>query len=214
MGSTFAHKLARFRSSTASFRIAMLHLLWRRLVTRMYYGALFRKIGRHSVIFKAGMLVNSEYMTLGDDVSIRYGGRLEVVLHGQDWEPSLQIGNNVNIEQCVHIVCHDNIVIEDNVSIAPFCIILDTSFDLAAGVEGRKIGAALKSERSSVRIGENSLVGAGVTILPNVFIGKNCVIGAGSVVTYDIPEASVAVGAPARVVRRLGALVGTPSNDR
>lgn len=49
-------------------------------------------------------------------------------------------------------------------------------------------------------VGENSFVGANVTILPGVRIGRNCVIGAGAVVTKSIPDYSVAAGVPARVL--------------
>lgn len=51
-----------------------------------------------------------------------------------------------------------------------------------------------------VHVGENCWIGAGVTIVPGVTIGNNSVIGAGSVVTKDIPENSVAVGCPCRVL--------------
>ena len=52
-----------------------------------------------------------------------------------------------------------------------------------------------------VHIGDNVWIGAGAIILPGVTIGKNSVIGAGSVVTRDIPENSLAIGTPCRVVR-------------
>lgn len=55
-----------------------------------------------------------------------------------------------------------------------------------------------------VYIGENVWIAANVVILPGVHIGKNTVIGAGSVVTRDIPENVVAVGAPCRVLREIG----------
>jgi galactoside O-acetyltransferase len=55
-----------------------------------------------------------------------------------------------------------------------------------------------------VRIGRNVWIGSGVQILPGVTIGDHSVIGAGSVVTGDIPENVVALGAPCRVVREIG----------
>lgn len=55
-----------------------------------------------------------------------------------------------------------------------------------------------------VTIGNNVWIGGGVTICPGVTIGDNCVIGAGSVVVKDIPSNSVAVGNPARVVKKIG----------
>ncbi len=50
----------------------------------------------------------------------------------------------------------------------------------------------------------NVWLGANVTVLPGITIGENAVIGAASVVTRDIPANSVAVGSPARVVKRAG----------
>ena len=55
----------------------------------------------------------------------------------------------------------------------------------------------------SVTIEDNCWIGGGVTICPGVTIGKNSVIGAGSVVIHDIPENSVAVGNPCRVIRQI-----------
>ncbi|HEY4083304.1 MAG TPA: DapH/DapD/GlmU-related protein [Burkholderiaceae bacterium] len=51
-----------------------------------------------------------------------------------------------------------------------------------------------------MRIGTGSFIGTHTVILPNVSIGRHCVIGAGSVVTSDIPDNSIAVGVPARVI--------------
>ena len=54
-----------------------------------------------------------------------------------------------------------------------------------------------------VTIGNNVWIGGSVTILPGVTIGDNVTIGAGSVVVGDIPSNSVAVGNPARVVKKV-----------
>ena len=52
----------------------------------------------------------------------------------------------------------------------------------------------------AIKVGFRSFIGYGAIIMPGVTIGKRCVIGAGAVVTKDIPDDSVAVGVPARVV--------------
>ena len=52
-----------------------------------------------------------------------------------------------------------------------------------------------------IRIGDNVYIGNNVIILPGVTIGNNVVIGAGAVVSRDIPENSVAVGVPAKVIK-------------
>lgn len=54
-----------------------------------------------------------------------------------------------------------------------------------------------------ITIKRGAWIGADVIILPGVTIGENCVIGAGAVVTKSIPDYSVAIGVPARVVKRL-----------
>lgn len=57
-----------------------------------------------------------------------------------------------------------------------------------------------------VSIGSDCWIGGNVTIMPGVTIGKGCTIGAGSVVTKDIPDFSVAIGSPARVVKKVDAV--------
>ncbi|QRV01733.1 sugar O-acetyltransferase [Arcanobacterium phocisimile] len=56
---------------------------------------------------------------------------------------------------------------------------------------------------SPIVVGNNVWLGAGVMVLPGVRIGDNSIIGAGSVVTKDIPANTIAVGSPARVVKEL-----------
>ena len=54
-----------------------------------------------------------------------------------------------------------------------------------------------------ITVGDNVWIGAGVQVMPGVTIGSNVVIGGGSVVVKDVPDNSVAVGNPCRVVRRI-----------
>ncbi|MDE6369884.1 MAG: galactoside O-acetyltransferase [Duncaniella sp.] len=54
-----------------------------------------------------------------------------------------------------------------------------------------------------INIGKNVWIGAGATVLPGVTIGDNAVIGAASVVTKDVPADMIAVGNPAKVIRRI-----------
>lgn len=54
-------------------------------------------------------------------------------------------------------------------------------------------------------VGDNSLIGMGATVLNGARIGKNCLIGAGALVTEgkEIPDGSLVVGSPAKVIRQL-----------
>ena len=54
-----------------------------------------------------------------------------------------------------------------------------------------------------VTIGKNVWIGSGSIILPGVSIGDNSIIGAGSVVNKDIPENSIAVGNPCKVIKKI-----------
>lgn len=90
-----------------------------------------------------------------------------------------------------------HISIGDHVTLAPRVHILahDASTKLFLGY----------TRVENTRIGNNVFIGAGAIVLPGVTIGNNVVIGAGSVVSQDIPDDSVAVGNPARVVKGLSA---------
>lgn len=68
---------------------------------------------------------------------------------------------------------------------------------------------SLQSRRDNIEyaepivIGDDCWLAANVTVLPGVTIGKGCTIGAGSVVSKSIPDYSVAIGVPARVIRKV-----------
>ncbi len=66
----------------------------------------------------------------------------------------------------------------------------------------RTVMGGMRFER--VRIERGAYIGVNATILPGVTIGEGAVIGAGSVVTKDVPPYCVAVGNPARVIKRIG----------
>ena len=55
----------------------------------------------------------------------------------------------------------------------------------------------------SVKVGEGSHIGAGAIIIPNINIGKWCVIGAGAVITNDVPDYSLVVGIPGKIIKKL-----------
>ena len=69
------------------------------------------------------------------------------------------------------------------------------------------------TSRGPTRIGDNCWLGAHVVVTSGVTIGERCVVGANSVVTADLPPHSIAVGSPARVIKRIeyaGDLRGIP----
>lgn len=64
------------------------------------------------------------------------------------------------------------------------------------------IDQGIVQKGQKVSIGEDSYIGINAVIVGNVRIGKHCVIGANSIVNKDIPDFSVAVGCPAKVIKR------------
>lgn len=65
-----------------------------------------------------------------------------------------------------------------------------------------KSPGGLKLLLKDIYIGNNSFIGARVSLLPGATVGKDCIIGAGSVVKGTIPDGSIVIGNPARVIGR------------
>lgn len=113
----------------------------------------------------------------------------------------LHIGNDVGISSAC-IWCDESIEIGNHVRIGGDCLILDTdrhSLDYKA--RRTKATDIKQSKTKPVVIGDDVLIGARSIILKGVHIGARTVIGAGSVVSRDIPEDSIAIGNPCKVIR-------------
>ena len=90
------------------------------------------------------------------------------------------------------------VTIGSRVMFGPFVSIFAATHEV--GVQSRRDGVEYAS---SVSIGDDCWIGGNVTIMPGVKIGKGCTIGAGSVVTKSIPDFSVAIGSPAKIVKQV-----------
>jgi acetyltransferase-like isoleucine patch superfamily enzyme len=106
----------------------------------------------------------------------------------------------------VHIVAHEAVVIGDNCLIASKVFISDTSHGGYSGVTGHTsptVPPALRPMYTrAVTIGNNVWIGENVSILLGVTIADGCIIGANAVVTNDVPRDCIALGVPARTVKR------------
>lgn len=108
------------------------------------------------------------------------------------------IGDNFTGNHNLTILDINKVYIGDNVMIGPGTVI--TSVGHPLNPQGRRNHISITDE---VHIGSDVWIGANVTILPGVTIGDNVVVAAGAVVNKDIPSNSLAVGVPARVIRKL-----------
>lgn len=103
-----------------------------------------------------------------------------VIFDGKGYSRT-HIGNNVVISRGVLLLVHD--------------------YSITCGL--RAVGKKIDHEAywiKDITIKDNVFIGANCTILPGTIIGENCIIGAGAVVKGKIPENSIVVGNPAKVV--------------
>jgi acetyltransferase-like isoleucine patch superfamily enzyme len=171
-----------------------------RLKGILLYQWVFKSFGRGSAIYPPMLIGRPQFIHIGDRVTIRKGVRLEAVLFDPDHLPEIHIGNNVTIEQYVHIVALGKLHIHDNVTISARSAILGGThpfFDINGPV---KIGDRLDGSQSFTEIGEGCFLGIGSVIHMNVRLGKHVVVGANAVVKKSVPSYTVVDGNPAAVV--------------
>ena len=159
------------------------------------------KYFHYSATVKKSMKITPRYITINKNVFIEKNCRIEAVTSYNDtcFHPSIVFEENVSVQQNLHLTCASQITIGRNTAIASNVSITDIHHpydDINTPIEQQDIIT------KPVTIGSDSKIYNNTVILPGVHIGKHCTIGANSVVTRDIPDYSVAVGAPARVVKQ------------
>lgn len=162
----------------------------------------FGSFGAHTVIcFPYAPQVNERHIHLGERTMI---GPMVTLSAG--WGPGhpglpdevVRIGDRCLIGRGSSIIGHESIVIGDDVWTGYDVRIADMNH----GYEDLEVPIAKQHMAPDpIRIGDGTWLGHHVVVLPGVTIGRHATIGAGSVVNADIPDYSVAVGVPAKVVR-------------
>ena len=109
----------------------------------------------------------------------------------------IKMGRNVFVNYDCVILDGAYVSLGDNVKLGPKCQLYTPQHP-----KDHVLRRETKETSYPISIGEDTWLGGGVVVCPGVSIGKRCIIGAGSVVTHDIPDDSVAVGSPARVIGR------------
>jgi len=101
----------------------------------------------------------------------------------------LELGYKTDIGAFTYINARFGVILEDEVQVGSHCSLYSVS--------------TIDNKQGKVILKKNCRVGSHSTIMPGVTIGKNSIIGAHSFVTTDIPENCVAVGVPAKVIKKI-----------
>ena len=146
----------------------------------------YKDFGNKSKVIKPMRVIGKKYITIGKNVIINNGIRLEAIDKWLDetYDPEIIINDGVAIGQNCHITAANRIFIGRGSSIMPDVLITD--------IEHMYIQGKSLSETN---------MGARIIGHRKLHIGDNAVIGANSVVTKDIPDNTVAVGVPARIIK-------------
>lgn len=186
------------------------------LLRSKLYPMILGQVGRN-VVFGTNIAVRHPHkIRIGDNVVIDDHCVLDAKGSGNK---GIIIGNGVFIGRNTILTCHDgDIVLEDNVNIGFNCVIsslgsivikknhLMAAFCYLVGgdhVADRTDIPILYQGRTAkgIMLEKNIWLGAGVAVLDGSTIGRDSIIGAHAVVTNEIPSYSIAVGAPAKVIR-------------
>lgn len=144
-----------------------------------YYNRLTKRYLRDVRISSTVDIIDKEKFSVGDNVWINHYTRI-------DASGGVKIGEGCQIGSSVGIFSHSS-----------HNAIRLMGLHYMKVPKEQRVGYILKP----TEIGEYTFVGSGSYIMPGVKIGKGCIIGTNSVVTKDIPDFSVAVGSPAKVIK-------------
>ena len=119
----------------------------------------------------------------------------------------IQIGEGTEIGERSRISIVNSLMIGKKVLISPNVYITDCDHEYS-NPEYPVIDQGVVKTSNTVQIGDDSYIGINSVIVGNIKIGKHCVIGANSVVTKSIPDYSIAVGVPAKVIKQYNPEIG------
>lgn len=151
-----------------------------------------RCAGAGSVFGMGNRIINAANVSIGRGCLFQDSIYLRAGAHGR-----IRIGDRVALNSFCQLYGHGGITLGDETQLGPGTLITTTGHDYEDD--------DLAERFTPVTIGRRVWVGANVTIIGGVTIGDGAVIGAGAVVIRDVPAHTLAVGVPARVVRRLRA---------
>ena len=200
---TIVKWLARICHYIYPYRLAVVQ---KRVVDQFYNAWIsksFVNFGASSQICRPCTLVGERYISIGKNVKIDHHSVLTAWDNyaGDTFSPNIEIGNDVQIGEYVHITAINSIKIGRGTLTGRWVTITDNSHG-DTGVDTLHIQPTQRKlySKGPVVIGNNVWIGDKVTILPGITISDGAVIGANAVVNKDIPPYSLAVGNPIKIV--------------
>lgn len=163
-------------------------------------------ICRKARIFRFPLvLFGKKYIDFGERLTLGRNCRLEAYSLDGTQHKRLIFGKDVQLNDNVHIDAMQSVVIGNNVLMASHVFISDNShggYDEDSSCNPNIPPMERDYMIKPVSIGDNVWIGEGVFIAMGVNIGKGSIIGAHSFVNTDIPDYCIAVGTPAKVVKK------------
>lgn len=146
-----------------------------------------------------------KYIDFGEGLTTGKGCRIEAFPFNKE-SNIIKFGKNIEINDYVHIAGIEHVFIGDNVLIASKVYISDIQHGTYSGENMHSHPNSIPKERElsskPVIIKEKVWIGDNVAIMPGVTIGEGSIIGANSVVSKSIPANCIAVGIPAKVIKK------------
>ena len=147
---------------------------------------------------------NKSNIDFGHQLTTGVGCRVEAF--PQREEIVLKFGKNVQLNDYVHITAINSVTIGDNVLMASKIFISDCTHGSYSGDSSDSNPDSVPIDRplssKPIIIEDNVWLGEFVSVLPGVTIGKGTIVGANSVVSKDLPKYVIAVGSPAKPVKK------------
>jgi len=184
--------------------------LWRRLradLERAYYEEMIRdelrarapglQLGRHVTIVRPDRLILGENVIIHDHCVLYCAGQAPDYRQGG----RIIIGDHVELAWgCILHGGGAQIILRDFAIIGAGAVLISEVYSYRERDRPARFQTKIMGD---VVVEENATVGANAVVLPGVTIGRSAIVGAGAVVTRDVPPFSIAVGVPARIIKRV-----------
>jgi acetyltransferase-like isoleucine patch superfamily enzyme len=170
----------------------------------------FAHFGRKTTLTYPVRLSGEDRISIGDSVFVGADCWLQALPDAENRAVAISIGSGTSIVGACVISAVRGVVLEDKVLLARNVYISDHMHKYSQSTT-----PILEQGLDKIRpvlIKRGAWLGQNVVVCPGVTIGRGAVVGANSVVTQDIPDFSVAAGAPARVVKTIGMAVLSTCN--